>query len=77
MKGAIIGPTFACIIARQFVAVRRGDRFWYDRPGQPSSFTPDQLYEIKKATQSKIFCENADDMPDVQVWVMRQPHPIQ
>lgn len=76
LPGSIIGPTFACIIARQFSNIRRGDRFWYDRPGLPSSFTPEQLYEIKKATQSKIICENSDDIPTIQTWVMRQAHPI-
>lgn len=77
LSGALIGPTFACIIARQFANIRRGDRFWYDRAGLPSSFTPDQLYEIKKSLQSKIICDNADDMETIQVWVMRRPHPVQ
>ncbi|KAH7969921.1 hypothetical protein HPB52_022632 [Rhipicephalus sanguineus] len=76
MPGAMIGPTFACIIARQFSNLRRGDRFWFENPGLPSSFTPEQLHEIRKATQSKIICENADDIPTIQLWVMRLPHPI-
>ncbi|XP_015784100.1 peroxidase [Tetranychus urticae] len=76
LPGAMIGPTFACIIAQQFSNIRRGDRFWYDRSGLPSSFTPEQLYEIKKSVQSKIICENADDIPTIQTWVMRQAHPI-
>ncbi|XP_075732949.1 salivary peroxidase/catechol oxidase-like [Rhipicephalus microplus] len=76
MPGAMIGPTFACIIARQFSNLRRGDRFWFENPGLPSSFTPEQLHEIRKATQSKIICENGDDIPTIQLWVMRLPHPI-
>ncbi|RWS11661.1 peroxidase-like protein [Dinothrombium tinctorium] len=76
MPGAIIGPTFACIVSRQFMNIRRGDRFWFENSGLPSSFTPDQLIEIRKATQAKIICENADDMPTIQKWVMKRPHPI-
>jgi hypothetical protein len=39
-EGSLIGPTFGCIIARQFFALRHGDRFWYELPDLPSSFTP-------------------------------------
>ncbi|EEC04004.1 oxidase/peroxidase, putative [Ixodes scapularis] len=76
LPGGMIGPTFACIIARQFSNLRRGDRFWFENPGLPSSFTPEQLQEIRKATQSKIICENGDDIPTIQLWVMRLPHRI-
>ena len=39
-KGSLLGPTFSCIVATQLQRVRRGDRFWFELPGQPSSFTP-------------------------------------
>lgn len=39
-QGSVVGPTFSCIIASQFSALKRGDRFWYEFPDQPSSFTP-------------------------------------
>lgn len=39
LPGSMLGPTFACLIATQFSHSRRGDRFWYELPNQPSSFT--------------------------------------
>ena len=40
---SLIGWTFACILGDQFSRVRKGDRFFYDIPGQPGSFTEGKL----------------------------------
>nr|CAD7200942.1 unnamed protein product [Timema douglasi] len=57
---AIVGPTFLSIIADQFSRLKRGDRFFYSHKGEPHSFTPEQLHELKKTTMARIICDNSD-----------------
>ncbi|XP_069110183.1 peroxidase-like protein [Argopecten irradians] len=73
--GGGIGPTFACMLARQFRNFKIGDRFWYERPdsrhGGPE-FSTDQLLEIKKITLAKIMCRN-QGLAKIQPNVFRKP----
>eukprot|EP00095_Tigriopus_kingsejongensis_P001646 snap_masked-scaffold801_size95070-processed-gene-0.1 protein:Tk01646 transcript:snap_masked-scaffold801_size95070-processed-gene-0.1-mRNA-1 annotation:"hypothetical protein DAPPUDRAFT_224067" len=73
VPGSMIGPTFACIIGKQFHNFRFGDRFWYENGGWPSSFTLEQLNEIRKVKLSRMLCDNGDDVDSVQVYAMVLP----
>lgn len=73
LPGSMLGPTFACIIATQMSYVRRGDRFWYELPNQPSTFTPEQLQEIRKAKLSRLICDNTDLIDTTQIYPMVLP----
>ncbi|CAG5096998.1 Oidioi.mRNA.OKI2018_I69.XSR.g14884.t1.cds [Oikopleura dioica] len=59
MPGAEIGPTAGCIVLEQFIALKRGDRFWHENAGV---FTDAQLAEIKSTTLAKVICETMEDM---------------
>ncbi|RZB40871.1 peroxidase, partial [Asbolus verrucosus] len=62
VEGHRLPPVFQCIIGEQFYRWKNGDRFWYEVEGQPHSFTPDQLNEIRKVTLSRIVCDTSDNI---------------
>lgn len=66
VPGALVGPTFQCLLKHQFSLLRRSDRFWYENDLPPSSLTADQLTEIRKITLAGLLCANTDDMDKIQ-----------
>lgn len=76
VPGAILGPTFKCIISDQFIRLRRGDRFFYEHGGQSSSFTEAQLQEIRETSWARIMCDNGDHIKAVQPLAMRAVGPL-
>lgn len=73
VRGGLIGPTFACIIAQQFSNLRKGDRFWFENENQENSFTPLQLKQIKRVTLSQILCYTTDHIQTIQPFVFLAP----
>ncbi|EDO30120.1 predicted protein, partial [Nematostella vectensis] len=65
VKGGSLGPTFTCLVANQFARLRRGDRFWYERPGR-TGFTWRQLQSIRKISLARIICDNGDNVRQIQ-----------
>ena len=39
LSGAVVGPTFGCLLGQQFQILKKGDRFWYENNIPPSAFT--------------------------------------
>ena len=69
VPGAIIGPTFACILGEGFKNLRDGDRFYYENVKEDhldALFTAEQRDEIEKASLSRIICDNADNIQEIQ-----------
>lgn len=56
LAGAMVGQTFGVIIARQFVNLRDGDRFWYQNQG----FDVATLNQIETTTLSSLILRNTD-----------------
>lgn len=62
IEGARVGPLFRCILIEQFSRLRSGDRHWYENP---SSFTPEQLSQIKVASLGRVLCDNGDNITKI------------
>ncbi|XP_066924530.1 lactoperoxidase-like [Clytia hemisphaerica] len=66
-----LGPTFNCLIQKQFEDVRDGDRFFYRNKGV---FTPSQLQAIEKVTFASVLCANLKNVVSIQPNALRVPN---
>ncbi|XP_053496888.1 eosinophil peroxidase [Ictalurus furcatus] len=55
LSGGRVGPLLACLIAKQFRALRDGDRFWWEREGV---FSTAQRRSLRTVSLSRIICDN-------------------
>ena len=67
---SIVGPTFTCIFINNYRALSRGDRFFYR---SKDAFTPAQLAEVRKASLSRVICDNSDGIHSTQPNAFRVP----
>ncbi|KYB29080.1 chorion peroxidase [Tribolium castaneum] len=60
--GSIVGYTFRDIIADQFYRLKKGDKYFFenDPSVNPGFFQPEQLFEVRKASMSRLICDNSD-----------------
>ncbi|XP_040565059.1 uncharacterized protein [Lepeophtheirus salmonis] len=74
--GAVVGPTFACLIGRQMYYYKTGDRYWYENDIPPSSLSKEQLNQIRKTTLAHIICENIPSVQFIQPKVFIESDPF-
>ncbi|CAG7729964.1 unnamed protein product [Allacma fusca] len=74
LEGALVGPTFVCIIGDQFVRAQKADRFFYSNGGEPHSFNSAQLHEIRGVSMSRILCDNSDEIRSIQPLAFHLPN---
>ncbi|XP_042210054.1 chorion peroxidase-like [Homarus americanus] len=76
VSGGAVGPTFACILADQFVRAKIGDRYWFEYGDSPGAFTVGQLRELQQVSFSRILCDNVRELTQVQRWSMEVLSPF-
>jgi len=70
VAGAILGPTFLCLVGDQFSRLRRGDRFFYEEV--TARFTEAQLDQLKKVSLARVLCDNSNDVAVMQPLVFQK-----
>ncbi|XP_050422954.1 lactoperoxidase-like isoform X2 [Adelges cooleyi] len=70
LPNGLLGPTLTCLLADQFVRIKRGDRYWYETEEKPQAFDENQLSEVRKTTFAAIICDNSEEIGSVQPHVM-------
>ena len=74
-RDGLVGPTFKCIIGDQFVRLKRGDRFWYERGDDDlTRFSEPQLQALRQSSIARIMCDNTD-IERAQPLMYRTPGP--
>jgi len=73
-SGALVGPTFSCIIGKQFNSLLFGDRYFFthDAGENHQGMSSSMQNMIKRRSLRDILCENTD-IPDLQKFVMKKP----
>lgn len=71
LPGSILGNTFSYILAKSFMNLRTGDRFWYERNDSYIGFTMGQLNAIRNASLARVLCDNTEQIKRIYPNVFR------
>ncbi|KAL7017804.1 hypothetical protein ACKWTF_010537 [Chironomus riparius] len=55
---SMIGITYTCLLRIQVKNLRVADRYWFENNDPAAKFTPNQLAELRKASFTRIICDN-------------------
>lgn len=47
LQGSIVGPLLSCLITDQFLRLKKGDSYWYERRVGPQKFTDGLFDDLK------------------------------
>jgi peroxidase len=56
----VVGPTFTCIVFKQFSDLIAGDAYYYTHRNSPYPFTSAQLAAINAYDFNNLFCSNSN-----------------
>ncbi|GMR34905.1 hypothetical protein PMAYCL1PPCAC_05100, partial [Pristionchus mayeri] len=59
LRGAMLGETLSCIVARQFEQAKFGDRHFYEFDLGGGGFSDEQLEHIRRSSLSRLICDVA------------------
>lgn len=72
-NGALVGPTFACLIEKQFSDLKKGDRFYYENDLPNTGFSINQLDSIRRTSMAGLVCANYG-LPAIQPSAFHMPY---
>ncbi|KAG0722502.1 Peroxidasin [Chionoecetes opilio] len=76
IQDGLVGPTFACIIADQFLRLKKGDRYWYETDEKPQAFSKESLAPVLDLYGHDICLECWGEAGGVkQIVSLRASHP--
>jgi len=56
VNGGILGPTFACLLSKQFMDLKKGDRFFYENEPNQALNTLNTSFTMGNFLPSFYFC---------------------
>ncbi|XP_070491099.1 peroxidase-like [Chironomus tepperi] len=59
---SLIGYTYTCLLKIQVKNLRITDRYWFENNDPAARFTPNQLAELRKASFTRIICDNTESI---------------